>query len=81
MESVSKILFEIGLDHIPVLFVFNKVDLVNPLWAKAIASRFQGVTCSAVDPSTFGGLLKEIEKRVWPENRPSVRIQSAGQER
>jgi GTP-binding protein HflX len=67
MESVNKILTEIGLDQIPQLVVFNKIDLVNPLWAKVIAGRFKGVVCSAIDPDTFGGLLTEIEKRVWRE--------------
>jgi GTP-binding protein HflX len=66
MASVDTILSEIGLDEIPRLVVFNKVDLVNPLWAKAIASRFRGIVCSALDPDSFGGLLKEIEERVWP---------------
>jgi GTP-binding protein HflX len=71
MESVDKILTEIGLDHIPRLVVFNKVDLVNRFWAKALARRFHGVYCSAINPDTFGDLLKEIEKRVWPEERDS----------
>ena len=67
MESVNNLLLEIGLDRIPQLAVFNKADLVNPLWAKAIASRFSGVVCSAINPATFGDLLREIEKRVWKE--------------
>ena len=67
MESVNKLLTEIGLDEIPQLIVLNKVDLVNSLWARAIAARFKGVGCSAIDPDTFGVLLKEIEKRVWTE--------------
>jgi len=67
MGSVDNILNEIGLDRIPRLMVFNKVDLVNPLWAKAIANRFNGVVCSAIRPSTFGALLREIERRMWPE--------------
>jgi GTP-binding protein HflX len=67
MESVDKILTDIGLDHIPRLVVFNKVDLVNRFWAKALARRFHGVYCSAINPDTFGDLLKEIEKRVWRE--------------
>jgi GTP-binding protein HflX len=75
MESVDKILNEIGLDEIPRLLVFNKADLVNPLWAKAIAARFSGVTCSAIDKGTFGGLLREIEKRVWPEENGAQREQ------
>ncbi len=67
MGSVNNILREIGLDHIPQLSVFNKVDLVNPLWARAIAVRFNGVVCSAIDSGSFGELLKEIEKKVWLE--------------
>jgi GTPase len=68
MESVDKILTDIGLDHIPRLVVFNKVDLVNRFWAKALARRFHGVYCSAINPDTFGDLLKEIERRVWRED-------------
>ena len=67
MVSVDKILVEIGLDHIPRLVVFNKADLVNRFWAKALARRFHGVHCSAIDPDTFGDLLKQIENRVWPD--------------
>jgi GTP-binding protein HflX len=60
MESVDNLLNELGLDHIPKLVVLNKADLVNPPWAKVL-------TCSAINSGTFGGLMKEIEKRVWPE--------------
>jgi GTP-binding protein HflX len=67
IASVEKILEEIGLDRIPRLMVLNKVDLVNPLWAHAIALRFNAVTCAAVDPGTFQELMGEIERRIWPE--------------
>ncbi len=67
MESVNNLLTEIGLDDIAQLVVFNKVDLVNPLWADAIAHRFKGVVCSAIQPDTFGDLLKAIEELVWKE--------------
>lgn len=79
MESVDNILTEIGLDHIPRLVVLNKVDLVNPLWARAISSRFSGVTCSAINPETFGDLLREIEKRVWHEESAELHVRRAGQ--
>jgi GTP-binding protein HflX len=75
MGSVDKILAEIGLDHIPRLVVFNKVDLVNRFWAKALARRFQGVYCSAINPDTFGDLLTEIEKRVWREVDLKIEIE------
>jgi GTP-binding protein HflX len=69
MESVSNLLRELGLESIPKLAVLNKTDLANPLWARAIAARFNGVVCSAINPATFGDLLNEIEQRVWPEEK------------
>jgi len=75
MESVDKLILELGLDHIPRLVVFNKVDLVNPLWAKIIAARFNGVVCSAIRPETFGALLGAIEKRLWGEENAVVPTQ------
>ncbi len=67
MDSVNNLLIEIGLDHIPRLIVFNKADLVNPLWVKFMAARFKGVVCSAIHPETFEWLLREIETTVWRE--------------
>ncbi len=78
MGSVDTVLAEIGLDRIPRLVIFNKVDTVSPLWAKAIAGRFNGVVCSAINPDTFEELLKEIEKSVWGEER--VKLRAAGGE-
>jgi GTP-binding protein HflX len=72
MESVNNLLTEIGPDQIPQLFVFNKVDLVNPLWAKTIAHRFKGVVCSAIHPEMFGDLLKAIEEKVWQGDHVST---------
>jgi GTP-binding protein HflX len=69
MQSVDTLFMELGLDQIPKLVVFNKVDLVSPLWAKVIATRFNGVACSAINSETFGPLLQEIEKRVWEEGK------------
>ncbi len=77
MGSVDKILKDIELGTIPRLAVFNKVDQVHRSWAKAIARRFDGVICSAIDPKTFGDVLREIEKRVWPgeDQKSDVREQ------
>ena len=72
MESVDGILLEIGLDHLPRLVVCNKTDLVDRRWAHAIARRFCGVTCSAVDPDSLVELLSEIEKRLWPSDADAV---------
>ena len=67
MESVDNLLTELELDHIPRLVVLNKMDRVDENWARAIAKRFNGVVCSALDRDTFNDLLREIERRVWPE--------------
>jgi GTP-binding protein HflX len=77
MESVNNLLHEIGLDDIPQLVVLNKVDLVNPFWAKAIATRFSGIICSAINQETFGDLLKEIERKVWEHDSSAYRVQSS----
>jgi len=66
METVEKVLDEIGLDTIPRLLVFNKADLVDPVEAANIARRFDAVLISATDKTTLGGLMKELEKRLWP---------------
>jgi GTP-binding protein HflX len=77
MDSVDNLILELGLDHIPRLVVFNKVDLVNPLWAKVIAARFNGVVCSAIQPETFGALLGAIEKRLWGESSSELGVLSS----
>ena len=43
-----------------------------PESARAIARRFCGVTCSAVDPDTLVGLMLEIENRLWPRDAGAV---------
>lgn len=72
METVEKILDEIGLKEIPRLLVFNKIDLMDPLIAGNLARRFGAVAISATDPRTLGPLLKELEKRLWPGEAPGA---------
>lgn len=66
METVEKILDEIGISDIPRLLVFNKVDLVNPIEAKNLSRRFNAVPISATKPETLEKLLKALEMKLWP---------------
>jgi GTP-binding protein HflX len=66
MESVEKILGELGLDDKDKLVVFNKADLVDPDIAFIIARNHNGVAVSALDRKTFPPLMEELERRLWP---------------
>jgi len=66
METVERILAEIGIDEIPRLLVFNKIDLVEERIVKALMRRYRAIGISARDPKTLGPLLDALEARLWP---------------
>ncbi|MBI4948823.1 MAG: GTPase HflX [Deltaproteobacteria bacterium] len=66
METVRKLLDEIGLSDIPTLLVFNKADLMDPVEAGNLARRFDAILVSAFRPDSLTPLLKELEMRLWP---------------
>ncbi len=66
METVEKLLEELGLGDLPRLLVFNKADLVDPVEARNLARRHNAVLISSIRPATLNDLLKELEKRLWP---------------
>ncbi len=66
METVEGILSDIGLDDIPRLLVFNKIDLVEDRVLKALLRRYGAVGVCARDPASFGPLLRALEARLWP---------------
>ncbi|MDA8389035.1 MAG: GTPase HflX [Nitrospiraceae bacterium] len=75
MDSVSRILEELGLSSKPRLLVFNKADRITPDEAGALSARFGAVCLSALDPSTFGPLIAllnaaALEREVSPGARP-----------
>jgi GTP-binding protein HflX len=65
IESVENILRELNLDKKPRLLVFNKTDKLSFEEAKNLSIRYNAVTISALDPSTFGPLLKAVEENIW----------------
>ena len=66
IKTVEDVLDEIGLDKIPRLLVFNKIDLMDRTIAENLARRAAAVPISATRPETLKLLLKELEKRLWP---------------
>ena len=65
MFSVEKILRELGLDHIPVLLVFNKMDKTDQEEVKILCQRFNATAISAIKPETLIPLLAVMEERIW----------------
>ena len=64
--AVEKILADLELDRIPRQLVFNKIDLLDPAEARALARRFSALPVSARDRASFTPLLADLQRRFWP---------------
>lgn len=67
IESVNKILKELGLDKKPVVLVFNKIDKISPQQAETICNRYDAIGISALDKHTLLPLIDQIKTRLWRE--------------
>ncbi len=65
IEAVEKILFELELDHLPRLRVFNKEDKVSQEERSAICQKYGGISISALHPETLKHLMVAIHKKLW----------------
>ncbi len=74
IESVENILRELQLNEKPRIFVFNKIDRIGDEEARNLAARYHAVTISALDPSSFGPLLRSIEEHIWTERWAEAKI-------
>ncbi len=77
IESVEKILFELRLDHIPRLRVFNKEDKSNLEERELICQKYAGISISALRPESLEKLFYEIDRKLW-EIRPTLTRESQG---
>ncbi len=64
IDSVEKILSELKLDYIPVLYVFNKVDIADSNVLEAVSKKNQGVQISAINKSSLVLLLDKLESMI-----------------
>lgn len=65
IESVGKILEDLGLRDKPQLLVFNKIDRVPEDEAENLKVRFNAIAVSALDPSSLKPFLDAIEQYIW----------------
>ncbi len=68
IEVVKKILFELELDHIPRLLVFNKEEKVGREEASAVCQKYGAIAISALQPKSLGKLFHAIERKFWEES-------------
>ena len=79
IEAVEKTLFELNLDAIPRLRVFNKEDKLNRGEGEAICKKYGGVSISAFHPESLEKFFQAIDRRLWEEShsmagRDNVRL-------
>ncbi|MDC4203752.1 MAG: GTPase HflX [Candidatus Manganitrophus sp.] len=68
MQTVQKILTELGLENTPQLLVFNKKDRIYPKTVATLCERYGGaIAISALQPESLSPLLAAIEGRLWEE--------------
>ncbi len=72
LEAVQRILEQLHLAEIPRLVVLNKMDLLEPYEAEALARRFEGVAVSAAKRQGLGELIHAAEERLGRE-KPLVK--------
>jgi len=71
IEAVGKILFELELDHLPRLLVFNKEDKLGQEEVKTLCRKYEAVSISALRSDGLGEFFSALEKKLW-EVTPSM---------
>ncbi len=67
MLAVERIFEEMGLDKLPQLLVFNKIDLLDPQEVEILKRRYQAEAISALQRETLFPLLDKIALRLLPQ--------------
>ncbi len=67
IDSVEKLLYELGLHRIPQIKVFNKMDRLDEDMAKQIAGQNDGIAVSATNEATLPPLIEKMAAAITPE--------------
>lgn len=86
IETTLDVLQELGLDEIPRVLVFNKVELLSPIDRKILQKRYpEAVLLSALDRESTRPLLSRLASELaerWDESaRPKIPREPAEEER
>lgn len=64
LQAVEKILERLNLSNIPLIRVFNKIDVVPDEIVQNVCSSYSGIAISALDSRTFPPLIHRLEDEV-----------------
>ncbi len=65
IRSVDRILRDLSLEEVPMILLFNKIDLIPEEEVDPLCRRFDAIAVSARQRTTFDDLLREMEERCW----------------
>jgi GTP-binding protein HflX len=68
IDAVEKILFELKLDTIPRLRVFNKEDKVGREEREAVCQKYGGISISAFQRESLEKFFSAIDRKLWEAN-------------
>jgi GTP-binding protein HflX len=68
IESVEKILYELKLDHIPRLRVFNKEDKLSRRETEVLSQKYDGISISSLRPDSLEKFFLAIERKLWEKS-------------
>ncbi len=74
IQSVEKILDQLGLSETPRLLIFNKTDRITTEEAENLSRRYDAIAISALDTGTFPPLLRAIEEQLWSEKKVMIGV-------
>ncbi len=66
MDAVNKILGELNLNEIPMIYVLNKIDLADRHIVDLYREKLDAVPISALDRSTLGPLVERMQAAIIP---------------
>lgn len=64
IKTVNHIISKLELDHIPALYVFNKMDLLSFEKIAALVREYNAIPVSAIDKNSLSSLLERIENKL-----------------
>jgi GTP-binding protein HflX len=68
IEAVEKIFFELKLNHISVLRVFNKEDKLSREEVETICRKYDGISVSALQTDSLEKFFLAIKRKLWEES-------------